>query len=164
MRDRKMAVMSGIFLGVLVVGISASFLTRRSYISVGIEKIHTVSDMEELGIVTAPERQEASGEAITLYGDVIDGAEYELIVEPVGDFVQYRGSYAQRAKVAEVVSGDETLVGQTIAIYHSGGLYCSHNKIKFESSLELMYPENLYHVYLNESELNEYMEEKEFYF
>lgn len=164
MKDKKIIVVCIVFVAVLLIGSIASVLTRKSYASVGIEELETIYDVEKLGIQTWEEGTFIPEEDMSSYVEALDAAASVMVVEPKEAFAQYWNSYSQEVMVKKVIRGKEELTGKTVTVYNIGGFKNSNGEIVYESNIGLMYPDSQYLIFLDESELNEYGSEKEFFF
>ena len=156
-------------------GLVAAFAVKSSYISLGIENISHVDDLKKMHI-SIEYVWGQSGEGLniisdflengTFYEDELEDSEYVFVVVPTGELHQFRGSFSQTAQILQILKApkNEITVGDTVVIFQNGGFYAHEQKIIFNQTSNIMYPENYYLVHLNESELNSTNDPKSFYF
>lgn len=159
----------------VIVGLAISFVVRASFLSVGIENINHTDDLKNLAI-TLEYSWGQDGNAQTLIDDLTNNQEYYineldtakciLIVEPTGALKQYRGSFSQTVKVVTVVKSavDYVIEDDLITIFQYGGFTNVSGSIIYNQTSNIMYPDQMYLVFLDESELNTRANTKEFSF
>lgn len=175
MRNRNILFMCIFTMAVLFLGITVSINTKKSYISLGIENVSDVNELQNLEIqinyaygINHDEKSfckdlETNTEA---YIEDLDTASAILLIEPLGNFKQFRGSYSQDAVVSEIIRCENNTieVGSTITIYQYGGIENHNGILNYVQTTNLLYPDNMYLVFLEESELNTYTGKNEFYY
>lgn len=165
---------AAVFLTVcIVVGLCFCVVLRNKFPSVGIEKIETVDDLENLDIKMQYIMTESQANRVTADTTYLDGETYVLVVRPTGKFRQYRGSFSQEVEVLDVRAGGNDLkAGEVVQIFRSFGVQCGggltfngieEGVIGYTLHENVMYPENRYLIFVEQSELNEYLTQKEFY-
>lgn len=153
--------------GVLVViGLAVAIHARLSLTSVGIEDVASVTDLRALDVQIGY-RSGQDGKAETLcthyrtegqqYVDMVCEAPTALVVVPLDDFHQYRGSFSQRVRVEQVIhSMDVVKPGDEITIFRSGGLVNRSGIVTYDGTVNVLLPEQTYLVFLEPSNLNPY--------
>lgn len=159
--------------GVLVViGLAVAIHARLSLTSVGIEDVASVTDLRALDVQIGY-RSGQDGKAETLcthyrtegqqYVDMVCEAPTALVVVPLDDFHQYRGSFSQRVRVEQVIhSMDVVKPGDEITIFRSGGLVNRDGIVTYDGTDNVLLPEQGYLVFLESSELNAYTDEQSY--
>lgn len=153
--------------GVLVViGLAVAIHARLSLTSVGIEDVASVTDLRALDVQIGY-RSGQDGKAETLcthyrtegqqYVDMVCEAPTALVVVPLDDFHQYRGSFSQRVRVEQVIhSMDVVKPGDEITIFRSGGLVNRDGIVTYDGTVNVLLPGQTYLVFLEPSNLNPY--------
>lgn len=162
-------------IAIFVLGAAVSVIVKNSYSSLGIEKVNDVSDLDQLDIqieyaygMNSEEESfcENLNNNARSYIENLEVAPVVLVVEPCGSIKQYRGSYSQEVEVREVLKcdNDNIQIDSIINIYQYGGFENHDGILTYTQMTNLMYPDNSYLVFLEESELNTYMDRNEFYY
>lgn len=148
-----------------VIGLAVAVHARLSLTSVGIEDVESVSDLRALDIqIGYRSGQDGTAETIRehyqtegqQYVDMACEAPAALVVAPLDDFHQYRGSFSQRVQVEQVVhSSDVIKPGDEIVIFRTGGLV-NRNGVTYDGTVNVLLPGQTYLVFLEPSELNPY--------
>lgn len=159
----------------IIIGLVISKITTDSFVSIGLEDIRHTCDLSGLNIVVdyiwgQNNDDEAIdndlAENIDQYLIDLSEAESVFVVKPTGLFTQYRGSYSQSAEVIEIVHSSSSFIniGDLITIYQSGGFSLWEDQVHFSQASNVLYPDQLYVVFLNESDLNNKSGNMDFYF
>lgn len=159
--------------GVLVViGLAVAIHARLSLTSIGIEDVASVTDLRALDIQIEYRRgQDGTAEKLRehyrtegqQYVDMACEAPVSLVVAPLDDFHQYRGSFSQRVRVEQVVrSVDNVQPGDEITIFRSGGLVNRDGVVTYDGTDNVLLPGQRYLVFLEPSELNSYTDEQSY--
>lgn len=158
----------------VVGGLIVADITRTSFRSVGLEKIEHTDDLGKYEILVdyawGQNDSKATIEDLienrNLYIDNLKNADLVLIVEATGSLTQYNGSYAQTAKVSDIVVSSLNYLNKDdlLTIYQYGGFVEEDGKIKFTETTNNLYPGQKYLVFLDESDLNQISGGMDFYF
>lgn len=100
-----------------------------------------------------------------LYIDMTAAAPVVLLVEPIGTFQQYLGSYCQEVEILQVVrndSADALRAGDTVELFRQLGLSVIDDELHFMDGPNVLYPENQYLLFLQPSELNHMYRQKQY--
>lgn len=131
----------------------------------GISAVHSLSDLEDLSITLDYAWEENASDCFDFpmssedpFG--VDSAEIIAVVSPTGNIQQTEGSIGQEFVVKMVVRGDGLVSKDTVGtVYQSFGFRGESGSIEFINTLNLMYPENEYLIFMDTSPLNEYLDE-----
>lgn len=84
-------------------------------------------------------------------------ADIIAIINPTGNLDLHPNSIGQEIKIKEILRGNEyATAGQKNFVYQSYGFITDTNNIIYRNTLNLMYPENEYLIFMNVSDLNQY--------
>ena len=152
----------------LVAGIVGVIAVKSSYVSTGIENVHTLDDLRKLDIILNCSMV-ASGtetelkiynhyeEKASMYIDQLDTADAICVVVATGNVEFLRGSYYQEVIVKNVLKDTSAnLKAQdVIKIFDYENLAVVNGVITYKDSTNLINPANEYLVFVKGSELNE---------
>lgn len=149
-----------------VIGLAVAVHARLSLTSVGIEDVDSVSSLRALDIqIGYRSGQDGTAETISehyqtegqQYVDMACEAPVALVVAPLDDFHQYRGSFSQRVRVEQVVrSSGDIKPGNEIVIFRTGGLVNRSGIVTYDGTVNVLLPGQTYLVFLEPSNLNPY--------
>lgn len=149
-------------------------ICKNSYTDKGICEIQTIEDVQKLNCNV---NQIFTKDDVELFISDMDNKAEALekgdiyIVQSLNSLEQNNFTMTQSVGVVEVIQGD-AVVGEQINIVTSGGVYDQKYKYHdyendspiYYGLMNLLYPENLYLVFLAPLETNIYTEEKYYYY
>ena len=158
----------------LLIGIGTALYVRSTIKDAGIDEVRSSHDLEgrniELAAVWGMENEEAVfqnlQESVTASLARIDKADLILIVHPDDIFEQRSGYLFQCVTVDEVLRTTNNLVkvGESIWLYRYGGFASISGHLTYTDTQGIFLPGNKYLVFLMDSPLNEYANEKTYSF
>lgn len=91
----------------------------------------------------------------------LDASDIIAIVSPTGNIDQTEGSVGQEIIIKKIIQGDTYItIGQEAYVYQYFGLQAVDGHMEFLNTLNLMYPDNDYLIFMDSSPLNSYQEKK----
>lgn len=157
------------------IALMLGLVCRNSYTNKGICEIGTIEDVRELDCNV---NQIFTEDTVELFiSDITESMESLeaqcdiYVVEPINSLKQNNFTMIQSVRVTEVIRGD-AVEGEDINIVTSGGIYDSkykyheyeNNRPIFYGLMNLLYPQNVYLVFLDPLGTNQYADVKSYYY
>lgn len=160
----------------IVCGLAASVIARNSRDASLLDELHSCQQLQDWKISIAYSLGQ-QGDEMAICNDMEEnGKSYAedmlsapviLLVHPTDTIAQYGEAFMQEAQVLQVIKTPEAAKspenGELIRIFRPyDGFSGGNNRLKFNSTKNIMYSENTYYVFLQPMSLNEYSGRNEY--
>lgn len=169
---RKFFSFTTFFLITIITTVIAGILFRLQVPDCGLSKIKNIEDIQA-GTITLnyawgmnSAEEDSLTEAAFQENDgkyLVDSASIIAVASPTGNLRQTEGSIGQEIIFQKIIKGEEMVSEQQKGyVYQYFGFHEADGAIQFMNTLNLMYPENEYLIFLEASPLNPYTQEPTF--
>lgn len=154
-----------LMLFLLVSSVTIGILFRWNLQDCGISQISNIAEVKQCDVRLNYTWEKGDEYGITSIAEeamngtsTIFAASIIAIVAPTGNIHQTEGSFGQEIAIKKVLYGSEDLVGQVAYVYQNFGFSAASGRVEFLNTLNVMYPENEYLIFMDESPLNPYQQ------